>query len=150
MAGKAQGAGLDAFRLASAGEARSGRVDPATLPRLADRVSGPGASVAWTIRGDADAEGRPALTVTIDGSVPLTCQRCLGPVSVAVAQSTLLLLARGEAELVRLDEASEHEVVDASLPLDPLALVEDELLLTLPFAPRHEYECASPARVASI
>ena len=42
-------------------------------------------------------------------------------------------------------EASEHEVVSAREPLDPLALVEDELLLTLPFAPRHESDCAPPA-----
>ncbi|HEX4883906.1 MAG TPA: YceD family protein, partial [Casimicrobiaceae bacterium] len=73
------------------------------------------------------------------------CQRCLAPVDVPVGQATLLLLARDEADLVRLDEASEHEVVAAREPLDPLVLVEDELLLTLPFAPRHEGDCAPPA-----
>ncbi len=47
-----------------------------------------------------------------------------------------------------LDEVSEHEVVLANAPLDPVALVEDELLLTLPFAPRHEASCG-PASVAA-
>ncbi len=132
---------FDAYRLAASRGELTGELDPAALPRLADRVTGEGGQVRWSIRGDADAEGRPAIVVAIEGAVPLTCQRCLGVVEQPVAQSTLLLLARDEAELVRLDEASEHEVVPAGAPLDPVALVEDELLLTLPFAPRHEGEC---------
>jgi uncharacterized protein len=80
------------------------------------------------------------MRVSIQGMVPLTCQRCLGALDQPVGQSTTLLLARDDDELVRLDESSEDEVVLANAPLDPLALVEDELLLTLPFAPRHE-EC---------
>jgi uncharacterized metal-binding protein YceD (DUF177 family) len=66
-----------------------------------------------------------------------------------VRQSTMLLLARNEADLLHLDEISEHEVVLANAPLDPVTLVEDELLLTLPFAPRHEASCdpaSAPAR----
>jgi len=37
-------------------------------------------------------------------------------------------------------------VVLAKSPLDPVTLVEDELTLTLPFAPRHADDgCALPA-----
>lgn len=136
---------LDAFRLAATGGEVRGEVDPATLERLAERVAGPGGSLAWRVRGTADEEGRPALAVEVTGRVPLTCQRCLGVLHAEVDQSTLLLLARDEAEFVRLDEASGHEVVDARAPLDAAVLVEDELLLTLPFAPRHEDGCAAPA-----
>lgn len=145
MAGRGQERSFDAFRLAASRGELSGRFDPAGLSRLEDRVAVPGGLVDWTIRGSADAEGRPAITVSIAGAVPLTCQRCLGTVMQAIGQSTLLLLARDEAELVRLDEASEHEVVAAREPLDARALVEDELLLGLPYAPRHENECATPA-----
>ena len=60
-----------------------------------------------------------------------------------VAQRTLLLLARDERELARLDaEDHEHEVVLADAPLDPLTLVEDELLLTLPLRRGATRECA--------
>jgi uncharacterized protein len=145
MQGRAQESRFDAFRLAASHGEVAGRIDPARLPRLEDQVAGPGGQVDWTIRGDVDPEGRPAITVALAGSVPLTCQRCLGVVDEPVQQSTLLLLARDDAELVNLDEASEHEVVAARDPLDPLVLVEDELLLTLPFAPRHEGDCAPPA-----
>lgn len=144
MHGRAQDRRFDAFRLAASRGVFSGRVDPSALPRLDDRVAGPGGYVDWTIHGCTDADGRPAISVALDGEVPLTCQRCLGTVNERVEQSTLLLLARDEADLVRLDEASGREVVLAGEPLDPAALVEDELLLTLPFAPRHEGDCAAP------
>jgi DUF177 domain-containing protein len=54
-----------------------------------------------------------------------------------VDQSTELLLARTQSELTRLD-VEEIEVVLAMERLDALTLVEDELLLSLPFSPRHE------------
>ena len=54
---------FDAFRLAGSAWEVSGRLDPASLERLADRVCVPGASVAWTIRGTTDEQGRPAIRV---------------------------------------------------------------------------------------
>jgi len=124
-------------------------VAPAALERVEDRLfdeadenaNAGDRPIEWSIRGGADAQGRPALTVSIEGLVPLQCQRCLGRLDLPVSQSTTLLLARNDAELVQLDEASEQEVVLANAPLDAVALVEDELLLTLPFAPRHETLC---------
>lgn len=136
---------FDAFRLSASHGEIAGTLSPAALERLDDRVlegeDGEGGHIRWSIRGAADSLGRPALTVSIEGSVPLQCQRCLGRLDLPVSQSTTVLLARNDAELVQLDEASEQEVVLANAPLDAVALVEDELLLTLPFAPRHESEC---------
>ena len=59
-------------------------------------------------------------------------------------QATELLLAGNEREFATLDADSEAEAILADGPLDPAVLVEDELVLTLPFAPRHEGAC--PAR----
>jgi uncharacterized protein len=72
----------------------------------------------------------------------VTCQRCLSDFAYPVDHRTLAVLARSESEADALDEASDHEVVVADRPLDPAQLVEDELLLTLPFAPMHEEPCA--------
>lgn len=132
---------FDAFKLSRLHGELRGCVEPGSLERLEDRVGDGEGRVDWTIRGGADAQGRPAITVSLDGTVPLECQRCLGLLEQPVHQSTTLLLARDEGDLLKLDQASEHEVVVASAPLDPVALVEDELLLTLPFAPRHEAAC---------
>jgi uncharacterized protein len=134
---------FDAFRLAREHAALDGNLDAVVLPRVADLlVDGP-APLRWRIEGTADAAGRPALAVDLAGELPLECQRCLGTYRWPVSQRTVLLLAHTEAELAALDGASELEVVLARGPLDPVELVEDELVLAIPFAPRHP-ECPAP------
>ncbi len=124
----------------------SGTLDAAALARVADRLAEGDAPIAWRIAGAADALGRPAIEVSLEGSVPLECQRCLRTFSWPVAQRTLLLLARDPRDLAQLDEDDVHEVILAATPQDPVALVEDELLLTLPFAPHCDRDdCAAVA-----
>jgi uncharacterized protein len=158
-------ASFDALKLSASGETIAGEVDAASLPRIVDRLAVAAtenvtrqisaeaaeddegsARIAWSLVGGVDGQRRPSLTLTLSGTVPLVCQRCLQPFAQAVDQSTELLLARSEAELARLD-LDDIEVVLATERLDPLMLVEDELLLSLPFAPRHaDGECeAVPA-----
>ena len=57
---------------------------------------------------------------------------------VPVARRTVTLLAKSDGDADALDADSDDEVLVADHPLDPNELVEDELLLTLPFAPRHD------------
>lgn len=146
-----EAARFDAFGLAARGESFGGEVDVAGRARIADRLA-PGSSavpIAWEIAGGHDDAGRPTLTVTIEGSLPLVCQRCLQPFEWPVAQQTELLLARTEGELEPLDHSAEAEVVLAAAPLDAMTLVEDEILLSLPFAPSHaEEQC--PVRPAAV
>jgi uncharacterized protein len=131
---------FDALKLAADSASLAGEVEVRRMPRLADRVradaGGGEARIRWNIAGGKDAKGHPLLTLELDGEVQLTCQRCLGPLAMPIDQRTVLLVARDESELVRLD-AEEPEVVLATAPLDALQLVEDEMLLSLPFSPRH-------------
>jgi uncharacterized protein len=161
MAGQGQSAGrrggaFDAFDLVLRQATLAGTADVASMPRAADRladapgvdasdaVAGDSADVSWQITGTVDALGRPALDIRLDGTVPLECQRCLQAFSWPVAQGTTLLLARDERELAVLDDGDDvHEVILAAAPQDVLTLIEDEVLLALPFAPRCERpECA--------
>lgn len=128
---------FDAFRLARERDVVEGSVDTHRLPRVADVLSEGPATVAWRIEGTADASGRPALRVALKGAVTLECQRCLADFEWPIDQATDVLVARDEAELAALDADSSSEVVQVQGPLDPLTLVEDELVLALPFAPRH-------------
>ena len=135
---------FDAYRLAHERGVVEGSVDPRRLPRVADLLADGPASVAWRIEGTKDALGRPAVAVALRGSVSLTCQRCLAEFDWPIEQRSEVLLARDERELAALDAGSESEVVLAEGSLDPLTLVEDELVLALPFAPRHpEGDCDS-------
>lgn len=136
---------VDAFEMAARSLEVAGKLKAADLSRVADQLapgaaqgSDEGGTLVWQIIGITDALGRPAIEVRLDGGVTLECQRCLRPFSWPVAQRTMLLLARDDREQASLDEDDEHEVIVAGAPLDARQLVEDELLLTLPFAPHCE------------
>jgi DUF177 domain-containing protein len=142
---------FDAFRLATRGEALAGEMDVKRRERIVDRLAATDvpAAIAWRIEGGRDARERPMLTLSLRGSLPLLCQRCLQRFDAVIEQASELLLARDEADLARLD-ADEREVVLGTVPLDALTLIEDELLLSLPFAPMHpEGQCpATPTSTA--
>lgn len=143
MSGPGPDSRFDAFKLAARASSVSGSLDARRLPNVADSLA-PGddpAPIAWTVEGGASAEGRPAISIDIEGDVPLVCQRCLAPMAWPVSQGTEVLLAHDEDELATLDAETDGEVILADRPLDAATLVEDELVLTLPFAPRHEGEC---------
>ena len=136
---------FDAYRLARDRGLVMGTLDVGSSDRLADRVAEGEASVSWRIAGTADEVGRPALEISIDGDVVLTCQRCLSDFAMPVAHRTVAVLARSESDADALDAQSDREVLVADHPLDPVELIEDELLLTLPYAPMHEAgACSGP------
>ena len=142
-AGSGKTGTFDAFRLARERGVLTGSLDVEASERLEDRTAaGPG-TVSWRIEGVRDEAGRPAIAIDIEGAVPVTCQRCLSDFPLPVERRTIAVLARSEREADELDGLSDHEVVVADHPLDAVGLVEDELLLTLPYAPMHESDCAA-------
>lgn len=147
---RSPGARFDALDLAARGDALEGKLDVSQRARVADRIAPTPvkATVDWRIAGAHDELKRPMLIVTVEGDLPLVCQRCLQTFDEHVAQRSELLLARNGTELKQLD-AEEREVVLAVTPLETTTLVEDELLLSLPYAPRHpEGKCPPGTRVA--
>ena len=69
----------------------------------------------------------------------MTCRRCLEPVSVKVQEESEFWLAHAQAEIDAQPLGAEGpEGVIASREMAVRELVEDELLLALPYAPRHE------------
>ncbi len=141
---------FDAFGLSARRGEIAGSVDAYELDRVEDRLGDedgivPPMAVGYRIVGGTDALGRAVLKMDLDGTVPLECQRCLRVFEWPVAHRTSLLLARDAQELAYLDDHDEREVLLASAPLDPLEVVEDELLLSLPYVPR----CERPDCVAA-
>ena len=143
MSGKAPETRFDALKLARHAGTIAGSLDARELPNLADTlVTGDDpVPITWSIEGRKSAEGRPSLWIDIAGSAPLVCQRCLGRLDWPVDQAIEVLLAADERELAALDVASDDEVILADSAVDAAELVEDELVLTLPFAPMHEGPC---------
>jgi uncharacterized protein len=133
---------IDAFQFCRQQERREGQVAIAELPRLVTDLSGGHTGyLHWALQGGSDRQGRPQVEVAVTGLVQLRCQRCLGPMPFDIASHSVLVLAHDEASADELDQLLEEEdveVVVGSSAMNFLSVVEDEALLALPLAPRHE------------
>ena len=83
------------------------------------------------------------LRLKVEGSLQLTCQRCLGALEFPLQMEVALQLAATQEEMDAAPlEADGPESIVAGKEMRVQALVEDEVLLAIPIAPRHE-ACAS-------
>ena len=153
---------LDAARLF----ARFGRIDAvipvARLQRLIPYLAGADGQAEVNLQFGLDAEGRKLLTGSIVANLVLACQRCLQPMQLPVNSELSLLVFSDRKELeqqmsLQTQENLEQDVLVldemqgpadvVGQELDLMALIEDELILSLPLAPMHEDENCSQAWV---
>jgi len=84
--------------------------------------------------------------VHIDGALRQMCQRCLGELEFPVSIDSMLVLAASQREIDREPiEVQGPDRIVGSRDMVVRELLEDELLLAVPFAPRHE-RCAARAK----
>lgn len=135
---------IDGVNFALNGRVLHGKVGLEALPRLAGLWPDLRGNVTYSVRGRRDGE-RLLLQLELTGECHLQCQRCLGGMVYPLALSPVLRLVPVE-QIELIDSDDELECIEASSAMDVLAMVEDELLLGLPYAPRHpEGECAGQA-----
>jgi uncharacterized protein len=137
---------IDGFEFASAGASREGDWPLGDFPRLRDLLASDDGEVHYSVAGVRDERGRPGLRVRVSGTLQLRCQRCLEPLPFAVQADETLVLAGSQAEIDAepLDaQAADRVVAGREMPVRDL--IEDELILALPYAPRHEGCSARPS-----
>ena len=130
---------IDGFEFASAGATQQGVLPLDGFPRLRDLLASDAGEVAYELQGLRDERGRPSLRLKVRGTLQVKCQRCLEAMPTRVDEDELLVLASTQAEI-------DADPADAEAPDRLLAgkgmrvreLVEDQLILALPLAPRHE------------
>lgn len=130
---------IDGFEFAESGRTLRGSIPLADFPRLRDMLAETNGELGYTVAGIRDDKGRLALRVAVAGSLRVRCQRCLGALELPVDMVSTLVLARSEDELAAepLDvEAADWVLGGKDMKISEL--LEDELLLAVPFAPRHE------------
>ena len=134
---------LDAVRLAADGASLERRFPLAGFPRLADSlVTSEGDAIARLSFLEA-AQGVPGCDLEVEATLALRCQRCLKAVAVPVRSAGRLGFVAGDADAARVPDDVEAVTCDPRA-VDLRALVEDELLLSLPLVPRHEDEDCGP------
>jgi uncharacterized protein len=134
----------DPFKFAAEGRSLAGKVALARLERLADVLVDTDGEVAYRLVGEFGADRRYRLRLVATGLLRLSCQRCLGGIDWPLEIDTLLQLVRpGEPIPEEELEIDEFDAIEAGPDMDVLALVEDEIVLAVPIAPRHE-NCDAP------
>jgi uncharacterized protein len=116
----------------------SGEVPMAELPRMADLLTDLAGKVSYVFRGLIGRDGKPLLELKLDGVCNLRCQRCLKTLTYPIELVSILrLVSEGELDESDIDD-DEVDSIPAEKRLDVLALLEEELLLSIPIAPKHE------------
>lgn len=136
---------IDSLEFARAGDESRGCLSVASLKRLDDVLFDTQGRLDYELQGRRDARNRPQLEMRVSGLLHLQCQRCLGLLDYAVdIETTLLVVPRGMQPDDEIDDPEGPDVIEADPKLEVAALIEDEVLLSLPLAPRHpEGHCAS-------
>jgi uncharacterized protein len=124
----------------------------ARFGRLLEETQGVGAEspVSYSARGEVLHEGDAAeevwLHLAAQAVLPLTCQRCLGPVELAVSFDRSFRFVATEEIAAALDEECEEDVLVTEKDFNLLSLIEDELLMALPVVAKHEV-CPIPVQL---
>lgn len=130
---------IDGFEFAQAGANLRGTWPVRDFPRVSDMLATHAGEVAYELDGVRDELGRPALRLRVDGRLDLRCQRCLEALPYDVRAEELLVLAGTLAEIdAEPADVNSADRVVAGREMPVRDLVEDELILALPYAPRHE------------
>ena len=134
----------DAFAFARDGRVLDGTLAISGLDRLHDLLVGQDGEVVYRLEGFKGDGGEPMLHLEVSGLLPLACQRCLEAVPFDLDVDCLLELVPAGAELSQDElEDDTRDFLPVERELDVVEVVEDEILLALPVAPRHE-KCGLP------
>ena len=129
---------LDAYRFARESGTLAGRLNLAELPRLADVLASQAGTVSYRLAGFLGEREQARLRLQVSGTLQVLCQRCLGAVEETLAIDNRLELAPADSAPTQEElEDDSLDVLPVTGALNVVELVEDEILLALPTAPRH-------------
>lgn len=145
---------LDVKSFAQSASELSGQDLLSNYERLMHETAGLGGErpLNWSVQGELTTDETGAvqwwLHVLASVSLPLTCQRCLGPVDSLVAFERSFRFVETEEAAETQDEESEEDVLAINPEFRLSDLIEDEILMELPLVPRHA-ECPTDVKLVA-
>ncbi len=96
-------------------------------------------SVAFVLRGFENKHREPCLELFIEGKLDLICQRCSEKLEHTIfLKSGFLIKEETQLTDFQVDDHADYDLIECSAKMDVLSLIEDEIILSLPVAPKHE------------
>ena len=84
----------------------------------------------------------PCIKGIITANIILDCQRCLDALPVDLKVIFNLAFVRNESQAEELDTSFEVYNIGEEEELDSIDLITDEILLSIPMAPSHDFDCS--------
>lgn len=138
---------IDTVRFCKDNTRLEGSFTASDLPRLALEVlPGTALKVDWIAQGE-----RPdSLNLALKASVQMTCQRCLNAIDESIDVQYDFQFVKDEATAQAQDEMSDDvDMLVHDREFDVQALIEDEMLMALPFVSLHDV-CPSAGAIAHL
>ena len=136
---------IDSLSFAREARILEGELPVAGFERIQDGLTENVGVIRYRIEGGLGERNRPQLHLQLDGVLSLCCQRCLEGIQYPLQVSNVLEFVGNEDELTQEEiEDDSRDFLPAQSEVDVVALIEDEIILDLPSAPRHE-SCVLPA-----
>jgi len=136
---------IDPRRFARERATVSASIAPAALGRLAELLFDAagasrqqGSTIHYRVTGFVAPKDQPALRLEVNGELDLRCQRCLERLRFPLVLQREIVLVTGADEFAQSeDEPESVDTIPAVSRIDLRDLVEEEIVLALPLAPRH-------------
>ena len=113
----------------------------ATMPRISEIARNTEDRVKVDLSFYLENDKTPCIKGIIDTKIILDCQRCLEAFPVELKIIFNLAFVRYEDQAEELDSGFEVYVIGEEEDLDSIDLITDEILLTIPMAPSHDFDC---------
>jgi uncharacterized protein len=135
---------IDSLAFAREAGSLQGELPIASLTRVLDSLVDSGGTLSYRVEGRFGSRNRPQLLVQLDGVLSVCCQRCLGGIDYPLKVRSVLEFVNDEEDLTQEEiEDDSKDFLPAQNELDVVVLIEDEIILDLPSAPRHD-SCVLP------
>jgi uncharacterized protein len=135
---------IDCRELAREGGSLQGSLAVSSLTRVLDTLVDTTGDLSYRVLGRMGPRNRPQLILEVDGELKVRCQRCLDAIDYRVRICSLLEMIRGEEDLTQEEiEDDSRDFLVEKKELDVAELIEDDVILDLPSAPRHDH-CTLP------
>ncbi|WP_089710610.1 YceD family protein [Halomonas daqiaonensis] len=133
---------VEPYKLVAHAEHLEGLVALAEMTRLAEEIGAQSGDAQVWMDFAIDSQGRREIHGHLEAELQLPCRRCLEPMATQVESDFRLGMVTSDALAGELPSTHEPVLVENE-QLNLLAVVEDELILSLPQVVYHdEAECA--------
>ena len=143
---------IDSLEFARKSQEIYGTIAASDLPRLHDALFSAAGELQYQLSGGLSDERKPQLRLRVQGSLRLSCQRCLEAMELKLDLDSSFIIVPDEASMPLAEvEPDDEDYLVANVQMRIAELIEDEVLLGLPLAPTHSTEtCSASAKLNTL